>query len=150
VSDASDRTPAADAEVDEASRTPDDSGSVPEDSPADTDGSPGDAARESAGTDASASEDGPGRDVAVPMRLYKTVTVVSTLLAMAGVVGGFVLLDSATNRATASLAEVDTLGAVVGVALIAGGALTYAYATRFRAAEMGQAQDDGDATSDDG
>jgi hypothetical protein len=94
--------------------------------------------------------DGPrAREVEVPMRLYKTVTVMATLLAMVGVVGGFVLLDVATNRAQADLSEVDPVVALLGLGLIVGGAATYAYSTRFRAAGMGKDKpDEGEGSSD--
>ena len=84
------------------------------------------------------------RDIAVPMRVYKTVTVFSTLFAMAGAILGFVLLDSATNRATAELSEVNVALAVAGLASILLGAAVYAFATRFRADGMGNAKDGDD------
>lgn len=79
--------------------------------------------------------------VVVPMRVYKTVTVFSTLFAVVGVVGGFVLLDVATDRAQADLAEVEPLVALAGVALIVVSAATYAFSTRFQAAGMRNAKD---------
>jgi O-antigen/teichoic acid export membrane protein len=90
------------------------------------------------------------RDIEVPIRLYKTVTVFSTLFAIAGVILGFVLLDSATNRATAELGEVNIVMAIAGLAAILGGAGVYAFATRFRAPGMGNAKDDDDEGSDNG
>ncbi len=91
-----------------------------------------------------------GREVVVPADLYKTVTVMSTLLAIATVVGGFVLLDTATNRAQASFSDIDPLLALFGLGLIVGGAAAYAYSTRFRAAGMGtSAGDDGSGPEDD-
>ncbi|WP_246308065.1 DUF7315 family membrane protein [Halorarum salinum] len=99
-----------------------------------------------------------GRDVVVPMRLYKTVTVFSTLVAVVCVVVGFALLDAATLQV--SLVRellVDVLGlfgvepaggalgavlAVLGLATIAFGAAVYVLGTRFRAEGMGNAQDD--------
>jgi hypothetical protein len=75
--------------------------------------------------------------VVVPARLYKTVTVMSTLLAMVSVVGGFIALDAATNRARAAVGEIDPLLALLGLGLIVGGAGAYAFATRFRAADLG-------------
>jgi len=86
-----------------------------------------------------------GREVVVPSRVYKTVTVMSTLLAMAGVVGGFVALDAATNRASAAPEEVDASLALLGLGLIVGGAVAYAFGTRFRAAGLGG---DGDERSE--
>jgi hypothetical protein len=85
------------------------------------------------------------REVVVPMRLYKTVTVVATLLAMVGVVGGFVLLDAATDRGSAaSLEEIDPVVALLGLAFLVGGAATYAFSTRFRAEGMGRSKTDED------
>ncbi|MEM4780930.1 MAG: hypothetical protein QXG03_05135 [Halalkalicoccus sp.] len=81
------------------------------------------------------------REVLVPMRIYKTVTVFSTLFAVFGVVGGFVLLDVATDRATADLGEVNPLLALAGVGLIVLSAAVYAFSTRFQAAEMGNAKE---------
>ncbi|ADJ15603.1 DUF7315 family membrane protein [Halalkalicoccus jeotgali] len=85
--------------------------------------------------------------VVVPMRVYKTVTVFSTLFAVVGVVGGFVLLDIATDRAQADLAEVQPLVALAGVALIVASAATYAFSTRFQAAGMRNAKDGEDEGS---
>lgn len=91
------------------------------------------------------SHDGPsGRDVEVPLEVYKAVTVFSTLFAVLAVVGGFVILDSATQRATAAPEDVNVLLAVVGLGAIAVGAGTYAFATRFRARGMGKPKDGGD------
>lgn len=101
-----------------------------------------------------------GREVVVPMRLYKTVTVFSTLVAVVGVVVGFVLLDAATLQVStlrslvaAALAAVGVpaaegvltaLFAVCGLASIVVGAGVYVLGTRFRAEGMGNgnAQDD--------
>lgn len=90
------------------------------------------------------SSEGPDDDrhVVVPLRVYKAVTVFSTLFAVIGVVGGFVLLDIATDRAQADLAEIDPLVALGGLALIVASAVTYAFSTRFQAAGMGNAKDD--------
>jgi hypothetical protein len=87
---------------------------------------------------------GGGRDVEVPMDVYKAVTVFSTLIAVLFVVVGFVVLDEATQRATAAPEEVNIILAVVGLGTIALGAGTYAFSTRFRAAEMGNAKDGAD------
>ena len=115
-----------------------------------------------AGDVAAASADGDeaGREVEVPMRLYKTVTVFSTLIAVVTVVVGFVLLDAATLRVSVLRRLVATLLAVVGVDVtegtlttlfglagllsIAGGAGVYVLGTRFRAPGMGNAQDERD------
>ena len=83
-------------------------------------------------------EAGPGgRDVALPLELYKIVTVFSTLFAIGMVVLGFILLDWGTQRATAAVSDVNILITMLGIGAIALGAGTYAFSTRFRAAEMG-------------
>jgi hypothetical protein len=93
---------------------------------------------------------GGGRDVLVPLRVYKAVTVFSTLFAVILVLGGFVLLDAATERATAPVDEIDPLVLIVGLASIAGGAAVYAFGTRFRAEGMGTPKDDADEPETDG
>jgi hypothetical protein len=85
-----------------------------------------------------------GRDVEVPLRVYKTVTVFSTLFAVGAVVLGFVLLDGATQRATAAPEDVNVLVALLGLGSIAAGAAVYAFSTRFRARGMGKPKDDAD------
>ncbi|MEF8782376.1 MAG: hypothetical protein V5A39_09730 [Haloarculaceae archaeon] len=90
------------------------------------------------------------RDVVVPLRLYKTVTVFSTLFAVAFVLGGFVLIDVATDRATADVSEIDPVLAILGLAGIVGGAAIYAFSTRFRAEGMGKAKDESDESSGNG
>lgn len=90
------------------------------------------------------------RSVVVPTRVYKSVTVFSTLFAVVTVVAGFVSLDAATNRASVSLSEADPVLALSGVGLIVLGAVTYAFSTRFKAAEMGNAKDDDDEPSNNG
>lgn len=98
-----------------------------------------------------------GRDVEVPMRLYKTVTVFSTLIAVFAVVFGFLLLDAAAlgtgliRQAVRSLLGLLSLSpsdsllsamfAVAGLASIAVGAAVYVLGTRFQAAEMGEGGD---------
>ena len=106
----------------------------------------------STGSDASGSEaSGPdARSVTVPTRVYKSVTVFSTLFAVVTVVGGFVLLDAATQRASVSLSEADPVLALLGLGSIVLGAVTYAFSTRFQAAGMGNAKDDDDEPSDNG
>lgn len=94
--------------------------------------------------DSNERSDADSRTVAVPMRVYKIVTVFSTLIAVVGVVGGFVLLDMATNRAQAELAGIDPLVALLGVGLIVISAVVYAFSTRFQATEMGNDKDNGD------
>lgn len=98
----------------------------------------------------SATADGPRREVVVPLSLYKTVTVFSTLFAVVLVVLGMVALDVATGRGTASAEEVDLLVAAAGVCSIVGGAAVYAFAARFRAAGMGNPKDDDGENSGDG
>ncbi|WP_415382729.1 hypothetical protein [Halosimplex sp. TS25] len=93
---------------------------------------------------------GDARSVVVPTAVYKRVTVFSTLIAVVAVVGGFLVLDVATDRATAELSEIDPLVALAGVGLIAFGAVTYAFSTRFRAEGMGNAKDDTDEPSNNG
>jgi len=106
------------------------------------------------------------RDVVVPMRLYKTVTVFSTLIAILGVVFGFVLLDAATIRLSllrrAVLGLLRAVGvvppetvlsavlAVLGLATIGFGAGVYVLGTRFRAHGMGNPQEDADESSGNG
>ena len=115
------------------------------------------------GSDAAATgsgnrEGGRGRDVVVPMPLYKVVTVFSTLIAVVSVVFGFMLLDAATlnvsflgNFVRSVLALVglqiadgilSTLFAAIGLAIIAFGAGVYIIGTRFRARGMGKYQED--------
>lgn len=90
------------------------------------------------------------REIVVPMRLYKTITVFSTLLAVIGILGGFIVLDVATDRAQAAASDVSIGLALLGVALIASGAGAYAFSTRFRTAGMGNAKDDADEGSHNG
>ena len=87
------------------------------------------------------SDDPSSREVTVPLRVYKAVTVFTTLFAVVSVVGGFVALDTATNRARAPLSEVDTALALGGLAMILLGSLAYAFSTRFRAEGMGKSKD---------
>jgi hypothetical protein len=101
-------------------------------------------------SDAEAAVGGSGRDIVVPLRLYKTVTVFSTLIAILSILGGFVLLDSGTQRATASPEDVNLLVVAVGLALIVGGSAVYAFSTRFRTAGMGKSKDDTAEDSDNG
>jgi hypothetical protein len=96
------------------------------------------------------SEPRDGRDVVVPMRVYKAVTVFTTLFAVATVVGGFVLVDAATDRARADIDEIQPVLALVGIALILLGAGAYAFSTRFRAAGMGKSKDDTGEDEDNG
>jgi uncharacterized membrane protein len=106
------------------------------------------------------------RDVVVPMRLYKTITVFSTLIAIVGVVVGFVLLDAATIRLSllrrAVVGVLQAVGvvppetvlsavfAVLGLVSIGVGAGVYVLGTRFRARGMGNPQEDADESSSNG
>jgi predicted tellurium resistance membrane protein TerC len=111
--------------------------------------------------------DGPsGRDVVVPMRLYKTVIVFSTLIAVVAVVLGFMFLDAATLRVSVLrsvlIALLGAVGlripeavlsatlAVVGLLVIGFGALVYTFGTRFRARGMGKSQEDTDEGTNNG
>jgi hypothetical protein len=123
------------------------------DGPNDPDGAgAGESTAAPGGSDAGTESDGTtgSRDVVVPLRLYKTVTVFSTLFAVAFVLLGFVLLDAATDRATAEVSEIDPVLAIVGLAGIVGGAAVYAFSTRFRAEGMGKSKDESDEASDNG
>nr|WP_245576061.1 hypothetical protein [Haloplanus natans] len=100
------------------------------------------------------------------MRLYKTITVFSTLIAILGVVFGFVLLDAATirlsllRRAVTGVLRVvgvvppetvlSAVLAVFGLASIGVGAGVYVLGTRFRARGMGNPQEDADESSGNG
>jgi len=97
-----------------------------------------------------ASDDEGGRDVVVPLSIYKRVVVFSTLIAGASVVAGFLVLDAATQRARLPIGEVDPVLALLGLGLIAAGGVVYAFASRFRAPGMGTDKDGEDEPSDDG
>ena len=103
------------------------------------------------------------------MPIYKTVTVFSTLLAVLGVVGGFVLLDAAVMAggvvrfAVNAVLSVFSLRiapevwtslqpvfAVLGLAGIALGAVVYVLGSRFRAEGMGEDGDDSAESPADG
>lgn len=90
------------------------------------------------------------RYVVVPMRLYKTVTVFSTLLAVVAILAGFVLLDRGTQRATAGAEDVSLPVVALGLAFIVGGSAVYAFSTRFRAEGMGKPKDDTGEQSNNG
>ena len=105
---------------------------------------------DASGEQSADASDADSRDVVVPLRLYKTVTVFSTLFAVAFVLAGFVLLDSATNRATAEASDIDPVLAIVGIGLLVGGAAVYAFSTRFRTEGMGKSKDESDEGSDNG
>jgi len=82
------------------------------------------------------------RDVVVPLRVYKAVTVFSTLFAVVSVVAGFILVDVATQRASAPASEIDVPVGIAGIACILAGTVVYAFSTRFRTEEMGKSKDD--------
>lgn len=90
------------------------------------------------------------REVSVPMEIYKVVAVFSMLLAIGLVVGGFLVLDSATEQATADTEDVDVVVALLGVGLIVSGGAVYVFSTRFRAERMENAKDDRTQDSDNG
>ena len=117
------------------------------------------------GADRAETDERGSRDVVVPMPIYKTVTVFSTLLAVVGVVGGFVLLDAAVMAggivrfvvnavlsifsvrvAPAVWTTLQPVFAVLGLVGIALGAVVYVLGSRFRAEGMGE---DGDDETDD-
>ncbi|MEA1931302.1 MAG: hypothetical protein U9O06_07115 [Euryarchaeota archaeon] len=119
-----------------------------------------DAATEGRGTAATDTDEGGRRDVVVPLRLYKTITVFSTLIAAASILAGFILLDAATlqvsvlrNLIVSAIEAVgvtpnqDLLGgllAIAGLGLMAFGSGVFILSSRFRAAGMGNAQEDAD------
>ena len=84
------------------------------------------------------------------MAVYKVVMVFSMLIAIVLVVGGFSLVDSATDRGTAEPDEINPALALAGVGLVASGAVVYVFSTRFRAEEMENAKDADDEPSDNG
>lgn len=132
------------------------------------DGSEPDADRESTeqSEHRSQSTDRRSRDVVVPMRIYKTVTVFSTLIAAFAVVFGFLLLDAATLQAgflhdvvtwLAGVAGLEpasgvlsVLFALAGLCSIAFGAGVYILGSRFRAEGMRNSQEDSAEDSDNG
>jgi hypothetical protein len=126
---------------------------------ADADG--GDATTD-AGADGSGGRD---REVVVPMRLYKTVTVYATLAAVLLVVLGFTFLDAATGQGgvllwlarrlpvsvpTPDAGTTRAVFAFAGLATILAGAWVYVMGARFRAEGMGTDKDEGDQPPGDG
>lgn len=90
------------------------------------------------------------RVVYVPPRMYKAITVFSTIFAIFGFVLGFVLLDRATDRARVDLADADPALALVGLACILLGSAIYWFSTRFQVEEMGKPKDETDEGVTDG
>ncbi|GAB7010638.1 DUF7315 family membrane protein [Halorubrum trueperi] len=98
-----------------------------------------------------------GREVVVPFRLYKVVTVFSTLAAVLAYIVGFTLIDAATLQlsvvrtvivyllGSVGLAPSDDMLvaglSIAGVAFIVGGTAVYVLGTRFRGRGMGKSQD---------
>jgi len=99
-----------------------------------------------------------GREIVVPLRLYKTVTTFSTLAAVVAYFVGFTLVDAATLQVsfirTTIVYVLDTIGitpadgvltallAIIGISSILVGTAVYVLGTRFRAQGMGKAQED--------
>ncbi|MFC6752767.1 DUF7315 family membrane protein [Halorubrum tibetense] len=99
-----------------------------------------------------------GREIVVPLRLYKTVTAFSTLAAVVAYFIGFTLVDAATLQVSFIRATIVYLLGVVGLAPAEGvltavlaivgigsilfGTAVYVLGTRFRAQGMGKAQED--------
>jgi len=106
------------------------------------------------------------RDVVVPMRLYKTITVFSTLIAALSILVGFILLDAATLEVSVLrgviVAAIGVVGitpdqsllsgllGVAGLGLMALGSGVFILSSRFRAEGMGNAQEDSDEKSTNG
>jgi hypothetical protein len=165
----SDRSSEAAPDGDDASNTAtDDASSEPADSEKATEPTDEEPAGGQEATDAEfgpVEEAGP-RDIVVPTRLFKLVTVATTLLAVPTVVLGFMFLDAATLQTSVARATVlfvvNWLGmpidesvvsialGFVGIGLIALGAGIYIVGSRFRAAGMGNAEEDSDQESTNG
>lgn len=78
------------------------------------------------------------------MEIYRIVTVLSTLIAAACVVGGFMILDTATQGAQAPVDEINVVLALIGVGTIVLGAGIYVFSTRFQAPGMRTSKDEDD------
>ncbi|WP_418284416.1 DUF7315 family membrane protein [Halorubrum sp. DTA46] len=103
-----------------------------------------------------------GREIVVPFRLYKAVTVFSTLAAVVAYFVGFTLIDAATLQIsfvrTAIVYVLNSVGlfpsddvlvatlAITGIACIVAGTAVYVLGTRFRGRGMGKSQDDASET----
>ena len=83
-------------------------------------------------------------DVIVPMSIFKVVTVFSTLIAATAVVGGFVIIDMATQGGMASRNEINVVLALIGVGVIVLGSGIYVFSTRFRTEGMRSPKDGAD------
>jgi hypothetical protein len=83
-------------------------------------------------------------DVIVPMSVFKVVTVFSTLIAAAAVVGGFVIIDLATQGGLAPRSEINVILALIGVGSIVFGSVIYVFSTRFRTEGMRSPKDGAD------
>lgn len=125
---------------------------------------------EPASTESTASDSAPSgggrRDVVVPLRLYKTITVFSTLIAALSILAGFILLDAATLEVSVLrgviVSAIGLLGVspdqgllsgllgVVGLSLMALGSGVFILSSRFRADGMGNSQEDSDEQSTNG
>ncbi|PSP76594.1 hypothetical protein BRC81_13250 [Halobacteriales archaeon QS_1_68_20] len=117
-------------------------------------------------------DDDSRREVVVPDRLYKTVAVFSTLVAIVSVVLGFWFLSAAGSvlRNPTGSFFVGLLQAVglsfstiephlsalalavglVGLVLVAGGGWVFAMGSRFRTGGMAKPKDEADEESSDG
>jgi len=100
------------------------------------------------------------RDIVVPIRLYKTITVFSTLIATGCILAGFIFIDAATLQVSVLrrllLSGLEGLGlgvdqelfsavlAIIGLSLMAAGTGVFILSSRFRAPGMGNAQEDSD------
>lgn len=103
--------------------------------------------------------------IVVPMRMYKGITVFSTLLATVLVVLGFVCFDAATRTdhllrvslrwvfeavgVTPSVSVLNVLFGLLGVGLIVLGAGSYILGTRFKTEGMVEGGDDGEDPGDE-
>ena len=102
--------------------------------------------------------------IVVPMRMYKGITVFSTLVATALVVLGFFFFDAATRTDnwirtsvswlvgltgwTPSTSVLNVTFGLLGVAVIVLGAGSYILGTRFKTAEMVEGTDDASESDD--
>lgn len=99
-----------------------------------------------------------GREIVVPFRLYKAVTVFSTLAAVVAYLIGFTLIDAATLQIsfvrTTIVYLINSAGiypsddalvavlAITGIGFLVLGTAVYVLGTRFRGQGMGKPQDD--------